>query len=61
MDGYASVCSVVHCLIIDNKHSTVRYGTVPYCIFIEYMPTGKTNIPLNDLQTRDSSINFLHT
>ena len=50
MDGYAGVRSVVHC-----------YGTVPYCIFIEYIPTGKTNIPLNDLQTRDSSINFLHT
>ena len=28
MDGYASVRSVVHCLIIDNKHSTVRYRTV---------------------------------
>ena len=28
MDGYASVRSVVHYLIIDNKYSTVRYRTV---------------------------------
>ena len=46
MDGYAGVRSVVHCLIIDNKYSTVRYRTV-----YSY----NTNIP------RDSSINFLHT
>ena len=43
--GGDCVDEIIHCLIVDNKYSTVRYGTVQYCIFIEYMPTGKTNIP----------------
>ena len=28
----------IRCIIIDNK-----YSTMPYCIFIHYMPTGKWN------------------